>query len=80
MSFKKQYIVSAAEGAIAAPILEVSLTPKSTILPGHTRVIFTFPPKPTTAQPAAVAVHCAVGVRCPPYSNGNLNCLSAVQK
>ena len=36
--------------------------------------------EPTTAAPAAVAVHCAVGGRCPPYSSGKRNWRSAVQK
>ena len=34
----------------------------------------------SNAAPEPVTVHCAVGVRCPPYSIGNLNCLSAEQK
>ena len=33
-----------------------------------------------TAAPLPVTVHCALGVRCPPYSKGNLNCRSAEQK
>ena len=35
---------------------------------------------PTIAAPDAVAVHWAVGGRCPPYSNGKRNCRSAEQK
>ena len=34
----------------------------------------------TTLAPAPVTVRCAVGVRCPPYSSGKRNCLSAEQK
>ena len=33
-----------------------------------------------SAEAAPVTVHCAVGVRCPPYSSGYLNCFSAEQK
>ena len=34
----------------------------------------------TYGAPAPVTVHCAVGVRCPPYSSGKRNCRSAEQK
>ena len=79
-TFGLREMVSAAAGAIAAPILAISVTPKSHTLPKHTLSTPTPPSHPTTQAPAAVAVHWAVGVRWPPYSSGNRNCRSAVQK
>ena len=71
-SFKKEYIVSAAAGAMAAPILFASLIAKSIILPTVTYLIFISPPKPTIAAPEPVTVHCEVSGLTPPYSSGNL--------
>ena len=65
---------------MAAPMLAGSFTPRSTIFPTSPPRTFTLPLSPTTAQPAAVAVHWAVGERCPPYSRGRRNCRSAEQK
>ena len=57
----------AAAGAIAAPILFASLMPRSTMRPTVAPVTYgPRDPRPTTQHPAAVAVHCAVGVRWPP--------------
>lgn len=58
-------------GAIAAPIFAASVTPISTIRPNrtcvtrtsHGSVPFGTGSLPSTAAPAAVAVHWAVGVR-----------------
>ena len=50
------------------------------MVPARPRRITTGPPKPTRAQPAAVAVHWAVGARWPPYSKGRRNWRSAEQK
>ena len=67
--------------AIAAPILAESVTPQSSIRPKCTASIRgPAPCAPITAAPAAVAVHCAAGGRCPPYSSGIRNCFSATQK
>ena len=81
VSERKLIIVSAAAGAIAAPMLFASLISRSFILPIVTCAILAeeriFD---ISAAPAPVTVHCALGVRCPPYSSGSLNCLSAEQK
>ena len=68
-------------GAIAAPILFASLIPISTIFPEVICVINgPSPDLDNIAAPAPVTVHCDVGGRWFPNSNGNLNCFSALQK
>ena len=67
---------------MAAPMLFASVMPRSTTRPHVVCVKTTgacFEPEIITA-PAPVTVHCAVGVRCPPYSSGSRNCRSAEQK
>ena len=57
-------IVSKAAGAMAAPMLQASVTPASTMRPGVTWVTRSDPaPFSSTAAPAPVTVHWAVGVR-----------------
>ena len=80
MSWRNWYRLAAAAGAMAAPMLAGSFTPKSWMAPARPRATRTFPPRPTNAQPAAVAVHWAVGARWPPYSKGRRNWRSAEQK
>ena len=65
---------------MAAPMFAGSFTPRSTTLPARPWSSLTPPPCPTIAQPEAVAVHWAVGVRWAPYSSGVRNCRSAEQK
>ena len=67
---------------MAAPMLLASLMPLSTTLPMVTQVTAgpVFPSAANTSAPAAVAVHWAVGARCPPYSKGVRYCRSAEQK
>ena len=66
---------------MAAPMFAGSVIPASVIFPVVTWVMRTpqSPPRSSTA-PAAVAVHWALGVRCPPYSSGRRNSRSAAQK
>ena len=81
ISVKIGFSFCGAAGAMAAPILLASCIPASRIMPVVTA--FMQGPSPSArriAAPAAVAVHWAVGVRCPPYSSGSRNCLSAPQK
>ena len=67
MSEKSARSVSYAAGAIAAPMLFASVMPRSTILPMAACVTAgPFPSFDRMQQPAAVAVHWAVGVRCEP--------------
>ena len=71
---------------MAAPMLAASCTPRSVICPNRTSRTATPPDAPAgrsperISAPAAVAVHCAVGVRWPPYSSGRRNWRSAEQK
>ena len=74
-------MVSQAAGAMAAPMLLASVTPRSMTRPTVTWVILgPLPERDRITAPAAVAVHWAVGVRWPPYSKGVRYCRSAVQK
>ena len=62
-------------------MLAASVTPASTMRPVVTWVMRTRPPVgASSAAPAAVAVHCAVGARWLPYSSGVRNWRSAEQK
>ena len=64
MSLKCAISVSIAAGAIAAPILLISVTPLSITFPVVTCVIFgPVPFDDNIAHPAPVTVHCADGVR-----------------
>ena len=51
---------------MAAPMLFISVTPRSTTRPMQTSRTVMGPAIPTSAAPAAVAVCWAVGVRTPP--------------
>ena len=66
---------------MAAPMLFASVMPASAILPVVTIVTRgPLPDAPRMSAPEPVTVHCAVGVRTPPYSSGNRYCRSAEQK
>ena len=66
---------------MAAPILFASVMPASAIFPVVTIVTRgPLPAAPRMSAPEPVTVHCAVGVRTPPYSSGNRYCRSAEQK
>ena len=77
--------VSAAAGAIAAPMLAASFTPRSTTRPMMPCVMQAAPgfgavSSERIVQAAPVTVRCEVGIACVPISSGMRYCRSAVQK
>ena len=61
------FIVVAAAGAIALPILVMSLIPMSAMRPIQPPTTAALPlSRESMTAPEAVHVHCEVGVRCPP--------------
>ena len=65
-------------------MLFASAMPRSVTVPSvasvHRAIGFTPRALLISVAPAPVTVHCAVGVRCAPYSSGKRYCRSAVQK